>query len=162
MTDKPWYAAFVTAWRWGSFIAAHALVACVLIGCIEVVQQLVLAIVTPNYSTLSRSDIYSTRWVLGFWRPLSGWERLRLSSYFRPRSTSDDASGEQIPAGILEVDAGDLHRIWGRCRIVTFVLACLYVHPLATIFVLIVVAAYYRRPKAKVPVGITIGQLSLR
>jgi Flp pilus assembly protein TadB len=50
----------------------------------------------------------------------------------------------------------------GAAAIVTFVLASLYVHPLATIFVLIVATAYYRRPKAKQPVGITIGQLSLR
>jgi hypothetical protein len=48
MIGKPWYAAFVTAWHWGSFIAAHALVACVLIGSIEVVQLLILAIGDPR------------------------------------------------------------------------------------------------------------------
>lgn len=43
-----WYSAFETAWRWGSFIAAHAIVACVLIGAIEVVQYILLHLGDPK------------------------------------------------------------------------------------------------------------------
>ena len=39
---KHWYSAFETAWRWGSFIAAHALVAMLLLGVIALIQWLVL------------------------------------------------------------------------------------------------------------------------
>jgi hypothetical protein len=39
---KPWYFAFETAWRWGSFVAAHIIVACILIGGIKLVQYLLL------------------------------------------------------------------------------------------------------------------------
>jgi hypothetical protein len=45
---KPWYSAFETAWRWGSYIAAHALVACVLIGAIELIQLLILRAGDPK------------------------------------------------------------------------------------------------------------------
>ena len=117
MIGKPWYAAFVTAWHWGSFIAAHALVACVLIGCIEVVQLLILAIGDPRlFDILPLRYIYSMEWMSGFWWPLSFWEWLRRLLYSKLGSTSGDTSGEQVPAGILEVVAGELHRICGRCR----------------------------------------------
>jgi hypothetical protein len=48
MHRTTWYAAFETAWHWGSFIAAHALIACILIGSIQVVQMLVFAIGDPK------------------------------------------------------------------------------------------------------------------
>jgi hypothetical protein len=44
----PWYSAFETAWRWGSFIAAHALVAILLIAVIAVIQRRVLLIGDPK------------------------------------------------------------------------------------------------------------------
>jgi hypothetical protein len=42
------YSAFKTAWRWGSFIAAHAIVACVLIGAIQLVQHLLFLFGDPK------------------------------------------------------------------------------------------------------------------
>jgi hypothetical protein len=47
VTDH-WYGAFATAWRWGSFIAAHALVALVLIGVIALIQRLILQLGDPK------------------------------------------------------------------------------------------------------------------
>jgi hypothetical protein len=44
----PWYSAFETAWRWGSFILAHALVAIVLLAAIVLVQRLVLQAGDPR------------------------------------------------------------------------------------------------------------------
>jgi hypothetical protein len=44
----PWYSAFETAWRWGSYIAAHALVAVVLVGAIEFIQKLILRLGDPK------------------------------------------------------------------------------------------------------------------
>jgi hypothetical protein len=45
---RPWYFAFATAWIWGSFIAAHALVAMLLIGVIALIQWLVLRLGDPQ------------------------------------------------------------------------------------------------------------------
>lgn len=45
---EPWYSAFETAWRWGSFIAAHALVAMLLLGVIALLQWLVLQLGDPK------------------------------------------------------------------------------------------------------------------
>jgi hypothetical protein len=45
---KPWYSAFETAWRWGSYIAAHAVVAMILIGAIELIQGLILRVGDPK------------------------------------------------------------------------------------------------------------------
>lgn len=42
----PWYSAFQTAWRWGSFILAHALI--VLLAAIVLVQRLVLQAGDPK------------------------------------------------------------------------------------------------------------------
>jgi hypothetical protein len=44
----PWYSAFETAWRWGSYVAAHALVAVVLVGAIEFIQKLILRLGDPK------------------------------------------------------------------------------------------------------------------
>ena len=44
----PWYSAFETAWRWGSFIAAHALVAMLLLGVVALLQRLVLLLGDPK------------------------------------------------------------------------------------------------------------------
>jgi hypothetical protein len=45
---EPWYSAFETAWRWGSFIAAHALVGLVLVGVVYVFQRLLLQLGDPK------------------------------------------------------------------------------------------------------------------
>jgi hypothetical protein len=42
------YSAFETAWRWGSFIAAHALVAMVLLAVVALLQWLVLRLGDPK------------------------------------------------------------------------------------------------------------------
>ena len=45
---KHWYSAFETALRWGSFIAAHALVAMLLLGVVALIQWLVLKLGEPK------------------------------------------------------------------------------------------------------------------
>jgi hypothetical protein len=44
---EPWYAAFQTAWRWGSFTRAHAIVPMLLMGVIALLQWLVLKLGDP-------------------------------------------------------------------------------------------------------------------
>jgi hypothetical protein len=43
-----WYSAFQKALRWGSFIAAHALVAMLLLGAVALIQWLVLQLGEPK------------------------------------------------------------------------------------------------------------------
>jgi len=43
-----WYEAFTTAWRWGSFIAAHALVALLLIAVVFAIQRALLLVGDPK------------------------------------------------------------------------------------------------------------------
>jgi hypothetical protein len=45
---EPWYSAFQTAWRWGSFIAAHAIVALLLLAVIVIIQWAVLQVGDPK------------------------------------------------------------------------------------------------------------------
>jgi hypothetical protein len=45
---EPWYSAFQTAWRWGSFIAAHAIVALLLLAVIVTIQWVVLRVGDPK------------------------------------------------------------------------------------------------------------------
>jgi hypothetical protein len=44
----PWYSAFQSAWRSGSFIAAHAIVAMLFLGVIALLQWLVLQLGDPK------------------------------------------------------------------------------------------------------------------
>jgi hypothetical protein len=43
-----WFSAFITAWRWGSFIAAHAVVAMLLLVVVASIQWLVLQLGDPK------------------------------------------------------------------------------------------------------------------
>ena len=46
--SETWFSAFLTAWRWGSFIAAHAVVALLLLGVIALIQWLILQLGDPK------------------------------------------------------------------------------------------------------------------
>jgi hypothetical protein len=48
LPKKPWYSAFETAWRWGSFIFAHALVGLVLVAVVYVFQSFLLHLGDPK------------------------------------------------------------------------------------------------------------------
>lgn len=45
---EPWYSAFQKAFRTGAYIVAHVIVAVVLIGAVELVQELILKVGDPK------------------------------------------------------------------------------------------------------------------
>jgi hypothetical protein len=59
MKSTTW-SAFETAWKWGSFVAAHAMVAVLLIGVITLFQWLLLSLGDPKL--LYRFGIFLMVW----------------------------------------------------------------------------------------------------
>ena len=45
---RPWYSSFGKALRWGSYVAAHALVASLILGAIYLIQELLIVAGDPK------------------------------------------------------------------------------------------------------------------